>query len=215
MQKCLVVYGNKPLLSIWLDRLSSFGVGPFLINTHYMSHQVENYVSSSDHRAQITLSNEEEILGTAGTLISNIDFFKGGDGMLIHADNYCVSDFTEFMMAHKNRPKGCLMTMMTFKTDMPSSCGIVKVNKAGVVTEFYEKSRINHGNLANGAIYILSRDFMEIIKTDFKKAIDFSTEIIPNFFDKIYTYENKIYHRDIGTVESYNLSIEYHNSIFK
>ena len=34
----------------------------------------------------------------------NLDFYQGQDGMLIHADNYCLADFLEFQKAHANRP---------------------------------------------------------------------------------------------------------------
>lgn len=213
IQKCLVEYDKRPLLDIWLYQLSIHGIGPFLVNTHYMPKQVEKYVKASDYTDKVTLSYEGKLLGTAGTLVSNMDFFQNNDGMLIHADNYCISDFSEFIQAHKNRPKRCLMTMMTFPTDDPLSCGIVKLDNEGVVVDYYEKSSSMHGNIANGAVYILSRDFMKIIKSNFKNAIDFSTDIIPNFIGQIYTYENKDYHRDIGTIESYNLSVQYHNSV--
>jgi len=214
-QKCLVEYNGRPLLDIWLYQLSIHGISHFLINTHYMSNQVERYVELSDYTSQVILSYEEELLGTAGTLVSNIDFFQNNDGMLIHADNYCISDFSEFVQAHQNRPKKCLITMMTFKTDNPSSCGIVELDDEGVVLDFFEKSDSMHGNIANGAVYILSSDFIEIIKSNFNDAFDFSVDILPHFMGRIYTYHNNIYHRDIGTVNSYNLSIEYHESYFK
>ena len=158
IQKCLVTYNSRPLLDIWLYRLSNYGIGPFLVNTHYMSNQVEHYISLSCYSDQVTLSHESELLGTAATLISNIDFFQNSDGMLIHADNYCITDFNEFIQAHKNRPKRCLMTMMTFPTDDPLSCGIVKLDNEGVVVDYYEKSSSMNGNIANGAVYIISRD---------------------------------------------------------
>ena len=52
-----------------------------------------------------TDKEENELLGTAGTLISNLDFFEGKDGILLHADNYCLANFSDFIEAHKNRPK--------------------------------------------------------------------------------------------------------------
>jgi len=215
IQKCLVEYDKRPLLDIWLYQLSIHGIGPFLVNTHYMPKQVEKYVKASDYTDKVTLSYEGKLLGTAGTLVSNMDFFQNNDGMLIHADNYCISDFSEFIQAHKDRPKECLMTMMTFKTDATSSCGIVRLDDKGVVLDFFEKSDSTHGNIANGAVYILSGDFMEIIKSDFNNAFDFSVDILPYFMGRIYTYYNKVYHRDIGTVESYNLSKKYHKNTFK
>ena len=38
------------------------------------------------------------------------------------------------------RPKDCIITMLTFNTKDPSSCGIVKKDKEGKVIEFHEKS---------------------------------------------------------------------------
>ena len=35
--KCLVQIKDQPLLGIWLERLTQVGIGPFLINTHYLA----------------------------------------------------------------------------------------------------------------------------------------------------------------------------------
>ena len=56
--------------------------------------------------------------------------------------------------AAPSRPDHCVLTMATFKTDTPESCGIVECDKNGVVLQFHEKSKENHGNKANGAVYI-------------------------------------------------------------
>ena len=158
--KCLVPVGDKPLLQIWLERLSEAGIGPFLINTHYLAEQVHEFIQSSPYRNQVTLVHEPKLLGTAGTLIRNLDFFQGEDALIIHADNYCLADFRAFKQAHEKRPAPCLMTMMTFQTDDPQSCGIVEVDDIGVVTGFHEKVKNPPGNLANGAIYILSKSML-------------------------------------------------------
>ena len=71
--KCLVRIKSVPLLKIWIDRLSEQGLGPFLVNTHYLKDQVEMLVDSLND--EVTLKYEEKLLGTAGTLISNIDFY--------------------------------------------------------------------------------------------------------------------------------------------
>ena len=201
--KCLVPVNGTPLLDIWLRTLTEANLGPFLINTHYLSEQVENFIEQGDFKSQVTLVHEPKLLGTAGTLIKNIDFFQDDDGVLIHADNYCCANFHEFLITHKNRPENCVMTMMTFRSNTPSTCGIVELDKRGVVTGFYEKTESPPGNLANGAIYILSRDLMKNLKRDFSNLTDFSTEVLPTLIGKIYTYETKELFIDIGTVESY------------
>jgi len=201
--KCLVQIKGQPLLEIWLDRLTLAGMGPFLVNTHYLAEQVDAFIESSRYKDQVTLEYEPELHGTAGTLIANLDFFKGQDGMLIHADNYCLADFSAFVQAHEQRPAECVMTMMTFQTDTPSTCGIVELDGRGVVIGFHEKVAKPPGNLANGAIYILSSELLERLEYDLHSVKDFSTEVLNRFVGQIYTYETKGVFLDIGTPKSY------------
>jgi len=204
--KCLVPVHGQPLLHIWLQRLSAAGAGPFLVNTHYLAPSVAAFVQSSPYRAAVSLVNEPELLGTAGTLIENLSFFGGGDGMLLHADNYCLADLSAFQEAHRSRPAHCWMTMMTFRTQTPASCGIVELDQQGVVVGFHEKVSNPPGNLANGAIYLLSRELMQWLRTLTPSPKDFSTEIIGRLMGRIYTYETDAVFLDIGTPQSYALA---------
>ncbi len=201
--KCLVPIKGKPLLEIWLERLAQAGVGPFLVNTHYLAEQVDAFIASSPYRDQSTLTFEQGLLGTAGTLIANLDFFQGEDGLLIHADNYCLADFRAFVQAHRLRPPECVMTMMTFHTETPSSCGIVEIDSRGVVINFHEKVSSPPGNLANGAIYLLSSSLFNVMKAELKTARDFSTEVLPRFIGKIFTYQTHDIFIDVGTPRDY------------
>jgi mannose-1-phosphate guanylyltransferase len=203
LPKCLVPIKGEPLLGIWLERLTLAGVGPIMVNTHYLAAQVEAHILKSRHRDQVTLVTELELYGTAGTLIVNLGFFQGEDGLLIHADNYCLADFSAFQEAHRNRPKECVMTMMTFRTTDPSSCGIVELDKRGVVTGFHEKVANPPGNLANGAVYIISAELLVRLATDLKTVKDFSTEVLNRFVGHIYSYETTEVFLDVGTPESY------------
>ena len=201
--KCLVPIDGRALLDIWLERLSSAGVGPFLVNTHYLSKKVRDHIKSSIYKKIVTVTYEAQLLGTAGTVISQIAFFEGQDGLLIHADNYCLADFDQFLKAHYSRPKNCLMTMMTFRTDTPSTCGILELDKHGVVIGLHEKVKNPPGNLANGAIYILSAELLHILTTEWRDAKDFSTDVLSRLIGRIYTYETNEFFMDIGTPESY------------
>lgn len=201
--KCLVPVKGKPLLGIWLERLTNQGYGPFLVNTHYLSQQVEAFIAGSPYRQQVTLMNEPRLLGTAGTLISNLPFLQGNDGLLAHADNYCLADFGAFREAHLKRPTGCDITMMTFLTNNPSSCGIVEVDAEGIVRGFHEKVTDPPGNEANGAIYLLSAKAQVEILQRWPEADDFSNGILPHFVGRIYSYRTREAFVDIGTPESY------------
>jgi mannose-1-phosphate guanylyltransferase len=154
----------------------------------------------------VTTVNEAKLLGTAGTLLANSSFCDNEDVMLIHADNYCQANFEEFQEAHLRRPKECLMTMMTFRSPDPSSCGIVEVDKNGVLKNFIEKPSNPSSNLANGAIYILSGPLIAYIENNFPKAMDFSLDILPNLMGKIFCYETNEQFIDIGTLERYEIA---------
>lgn len=204
--KCLIPIKGRPLLDIWLHNLSGANIGPVLVNTHYLFEQVEAYVQASSFKDLVTLAHEPVLLGTAGTLIANLGFFGGQDGLLIHADNYCMADLREFIVAHDSRPPDCLMTMMTFRSDSPQSCGIVELDRNRVVVGFHEKVSSPPGNIANAAVYILSRDLMPILAGRFRDAVDFSTEILPTLVGRMFAHETTSLFLDIGTPEAYELA---------
>jgi len=96
------------------------------------------------------------------------------------------------------------MTMMTFRTNNPLSCGIVKLDERGIVSEFYEKVDHPPGNLANGAIYILTPELLKKLGTDYRESKNFSTEIISQFIGRIYSYETSQIFIDIGNSDNYD-----------
>jgi mannose-1-phosphate guanylyltransferase len=204
--KCLVPINGKLLLEYWLENLSKVGIDSFLINTHYKHEQVENYVKNSIYKDKITLVYEKKLLNTGGTILHNKEFFKNEPFLLIHADNLSFCNFDKFIKSHENRENNTEITMMLFKTDTPSSCGIVQIDEKNVVQEFYEKIENPPSNLANGAVYICEPTIFDFLISLNKKDIDFSNDVLPNFMGKINTYLNDTYHRDIGTAISYGLA---------
>jgi len=203
LPKCLMPVKGQALLGIWLERLQRAGIGPFLINTHHLSGLVESFVEASPYRDNVKLVHELELKGTAGTLLRNLDYFQGEDAMLIHADNYCRADISAFVRAHRNRPAECVMTMMTFRASQPERCGIVETDNSGVVTGFHEKIENPPGDIANGGVYILSKELLTQLDADFRHATDFSTQVIPSFVGRVYSYHTSEIFIDIGTPENY------------
>ena len=201
--KCLVPINGKPLLGIWLNKLASEGFGPYLVNTHYLADKVAEFIDKNPIKSSVTLVYEPILKGTAGTLIANVQFYKGSDGLLIHADNYCMSDLSLLVLAHRKRPSGCVMTMLTFRAASPETCGILEVDSQGVLVGFHEKVDNPPGNLANGAIYIISNRMMQELVEKLPDMRDFSTEVIPRFLHRIYTYESNKPVIDIGTPQAY------------
>ncbi|QOG12083.1 nucleotidyltransferase family protein [Arcobacter sp. FWKO B] len=204
--KCLVPINGKVLLEYWLENLTKAGITRFIINTHYFSEKVDKFIEESIYREKVTLVYEEELLLTAGTILNVKDHLNDDSFMVVHADNLSVCDFSAFINAHKCKPKRCEITMMTFETDNPTQCGVISKDSEGLVQEFFEKVKNPPTNLANAAVYIMEPCIISFLESLNKKMIDLSTEVIPHYIGKIYVFHNDVYHRDIGTLESYSLA---------
>ncbi|WP_315781422.1 MULTISPECIES: nucleotidyltransferase family protein [unclassified Bradyrhizobium] len=200
--KCLVRVHDRPLLDYWLDLVFEGGIERALLNTHWLAEQVQAHVAQSRWRDRIDLVHEDELLGTGGTVLANRAWFGDQPFMVAHADNLTDFDVAGLLSAHRNRPNGCIMTMLAFRTDDPSSCGILELDDQHRVTAFHEKVKNPPGNLANGAVYVFDPAVIADIAALGKPVVDLSTEIIPNYLGRILCVETSGYHRDIGNPES-------------
>ena len=200
--KCLVRVHDRPLLDYWLDLVFEGGVERALLNTHWLAEQVQAHVAQSRWRDRIDLVHEDELLGTGGTVLANRAWFADQPFLVAHADNLTDFDVEGLLAAHRNRPSGCIMTMLAFRTDDPSSCGILELDQQNRVLAFHEKVKNPPGNLANGAVYVFEPAVIDDIAALGKSVVDLSTEVIPNYLGRILCVETSGYHRDIGNPES-------------
>ena len=208
--KCLVPILEQPLLSYWMKLLAH---GPIpkgvWVNTSYLADQVTSFLQLQIliyPELSIVPLHEVELLGTAGTFLNlTKDLPLKQDILLAHADNLTWFSLADFLRAHKQRPTETEITMMTFQTDTPHSCGIVEVDSRGIMRAFHEKTRTPPSNNANGAVYLVSPAGQETIR-NLGAVSDFSTEVIPSLIGKIYCWPNTVYHRDIGNPLAYQLA---------
>ena len=209
--KCLVDLGGEPLLGIWLQKISKINnIDSVFINKHYLSKKVDFYLSKNKNFPfSIKSSYEKNLMGTAGTLLKNLKFFKGHIGIMIHADNYSLFDLNILINAHKNRNKNTILTMLTFNTLNPCSCGIVEKDKSNVLVSFHEKVYNPPTNCANAAIYVFEDEFLEWLKFNKPNASDFSNEVLPYLNGLAQTCHTELPYYDIGTIDSLNEARKY------
>ena len=204
--KCLMPIGERPLLEYWLETLYSSDVDEVLVNLHQHSKIVQEFLNRSRFEGWVSSVSEDTLLGTAGTLRANKEYFQDCTTLLVHADNWCQCDFADFLNYHKtHHPKRCPITMMTFESPTPETCGIVEIDDDGVVLAFHEKSNNPPGNQANGAVYLLEPEVIEWIAKN-PYISDFSTEVIPHFMGRIGSWHNQVIHRDIGSLAMLKLA---------
>ena len=205
LPKCLVPINGRPLIDYWISALVENNITEILVNTHYLSNLVKEYIENSTWKNFIYISYEPDLLGTAGTLLKNRSFFEQHDFLVAHADNMLNFNLNELFISHKNRSKETIATMLTFYTDEPQNCGVVSMDKDLIINAFDEKNPMLKGRLlANAAIYIFSDSIFEYFDNNAESFIDLSLDIIPKLMGKL----NGCIHDgdivDIGNMSAWN-----------
>ncbi|MBI5129140.1 MAG: nucleotidyltransferase family protein [Rhodopseudomonas palustris] len=206
LPKCLMPIAGRPLLGLWLAMLREAGFTEIVVNLHHHAELVSDYIRRSPWADQVVLAPEQELLGTAGTLLRHRARFAEGPTLFAHADNLSLFDPRAFLAAHAARPGDCAMTMMSFVTDHPQSCGILTRDAEGRVLQMDEKPQQPKGDLANAAVYVIEPEVIDFIASLGKPVVDFSTEVLPVFMGRIFSFHNASYHRDIGNPSSLALA---------
>ncbi len=200
--KCLMPLRGRPLLDIWLEKLSRLGVDEFIVNNHHHAEMVAEYVRRSRFAEQVRLAHEPTLLGTSGTIREHAAFLAVNDSLVLHADNLCDDDLTGLLKAHQSRPAECIMTMLTFRASEPSSCGIVETNTRGVLTALHHKVSDPPSDIANAATYVFTPDLVEEVLAA-PEVWDFSAETLSQLVGRAMTHHTEMLFVDIGTIPAY------------
>lgn len=201
--KCLIPINGRPLLDYWLEKFSRAGVKHVYINGFYLAEQVESFLDRARSRYDFDIhyTREKELSGTGGFLRAIRDELNAySAGFVCHADNFTNLDLKDFMSFHVRH--GAVLSVALFHSTNPKSCGIVEeIAPDGRILKFREKPEDPKGDLASGAMFILTPEVLNMLPDS--SMIDFSREILPKLKNKMYGYIIPGYNIDVGTPESY------------
>ena len=190
------------MLDLWLDSLIECGVGEALVNSHLHRDKMTAYFDRVNRRGGIRIqeSYEPVLLGSAGTIAANPEFADDAERVIvIYADNFSDVPLASMLRFHEDH--GGPMTMMLFRAENPEQCGVVTLDSEGRVTSFVEKAARPPSTLANAGVMILEPSMYRKIAA--MKGFDLSFDILPRLVGEIRGWVWSGYHRDIGTLESY------------
>lgn len=95
--KPLIKVKGQPLIKYHLSKLLAADYSQIVINTHYLSDEIINFVENEfNNDPRIIFSIEKEILGTGGGIKKALHHFGNDDFLVLNSDIYSDLDYKYF-----------------------------------------------------------------------------------------------------------------------
>jgi len=145
--------------------------------------------------------------GTADAVAANLEVIhqSGADIVLVLAgDHIYKMDYGPFIQQHRRKRADVTIAVKPVPIDEAHRFGVLTLDETDAVTEWQEKPRQPHSDLASLGIYVFSRRALD--KWLGEGRNDFGKNVIPDMLDagsRVYGYRFEDYWQDVGTVHSY------------
>jgi mannose-1-phosphate guanylyltransferase len=198
--KCLLLVRGVPMLRIWLDVCRRNHINDVLVNTHAHAHLVDSYLSEHGSGFRLKVTHEEQLLGSAGTLLANRDWIGCDDDFWVFYGDV-LTDVRLERMLEFHRHRRPIATIGVYEVSNPMQCGIVCVDEHDTVKEFVEKPTEPNGNLAFSGVMIGTPALLDEIPR--QAPMDLGFHVLPKLCGRIAAYRIPEYLVDIGTPSAY------------
>lgn len=201
--KCLLPIRGVPLLAIWLDLCHRHGIDEVLINTHLHSESVRDYLSAHRNGVKTRVVDEPALLGSAGTILANRNWVATESCFwIIYADVLTTANLDRMMDFHLKHP--CIATLGAYEVPDPERCGIMDINREGLIQSFEEKPAFPRSRLAFAGVMIANKGLFDAFTG--ATPADLGYDILPRLAGKMFAHPVSDYLLDIGTIENYELA---------
>jgi len=198
--KCMVEIDGRPLIDIWLDAFERASVDEVHVNLHHLAGIVSSHLAARSAPPRVSTSFEPTLLGSAGTLLANRDWIAGEAMFLAcNADNLTDFDLRTLVAAHD--AGGAAATLTVFRSNRPSTGGVVELDETGRVVGFVEKPRRPRSNLVNAGMYAFNPSVLDEVVG--APPLDIGYDLLPRLVGRARAVVVADYFRDIGTPEAY------------
>lgn len=199
--KCLLPINGTPMLDLWLQTCSRFGITDVLINIHAHADTVRRFIAKRRPSARVHIIEEPELLGSAGTIRENRNWVHGDDSFWVfYADVLHRVNLSAMLDRHRSRTPAA--TLGVYRVPDPTRCGIVQVQPDHTICEFVEKPSQPQSNLAFSGILLGTPSLLDAIPD--KHPADIGFDVLPSLVGNMLAYEISEYLIDIGTMENYS-----------
>lgn len=198
--KCLVPIKGQPLLGIWIEYLRKYGITEVLVNAHAHPGQVRGFIDRSGYGDMVSISEEADLLGSAGTIQANRDWVKSEPFFWIFYADVLTNTRLDQMLLFHNRHAGAV-TLGVYEVAQPERCGIAVVDGEDCVVDFVEKPHTPRSHLAFSGLMIGTPALFDALPDSVPADIGF--DVLPHMVRRMFAYPIRDFLIDVGTPENY------------
>jgi mannose-1-phosphate guanylyltransferase len=198
--KCLLPIQGVPLLEIWLNNCKAAGITDVLVNAHAHADAVKEFAATQKSGVRVSVVEEPQLLGSAGTLVENRAFVAGEEAFFVlYGDVLTNIDLRRMLEFH--RQKNLSATLGVYQVPDPTRCGVVTMDENDVIQKFVEKPAHTESNWAFSGAMIGGQEIFDFLPD--RRAMDIGFDVLPKMAGKMAGYRISEYLIDIGTLENY------------
>ena len=198
--KCLLPIQGMPLLEIWLNNCKIAGISRVLVNAHAHAGAVRDFAAKQRSGVAVTIVEEPQLLGSAGTLAENHGFVAAEKAFFVlYGDVLTNIDLKQMLQFHQQ--KQLAATLGIYQVPDPTRCGIVGVDGNAVVQSFVEKPARPDSNWAFSGVMIAGQGIFDLIPAE--RPADIGFHVLPKMVGRMAAYTVSEYLLDIGTLANY------------
>jgi len=198
--KCLLPIQGVPLLEIWLNNCKAAGITDVLVNAHAHAQAVKQFAVAQKSGVRVSIVEEPQLLGSAGTLAQNRAFVGGEEAFFVlYGDVLTNVDLRRMLEFH--RQKNLSATLGVYQVPDPTRCGIVTMDEDDVIQKFVEKPTHPESNWAFAGVMIAGQESFDFVPD--RRPADIGFDVLPKMAVRMTGYRISEYLIDIGTPENY------------
>lgn len=158
LPKPLIPIGDITILERIMNNFIEYGCHDFYITVNYKKNMIKAYLEDKQENVKINFIEEEQFLGTGGSLYLLKDKIKQ-TFILSNCDILVDADYESIVKFHKQ--KGNKITMVTSLKVYEIPYGVIKVHNGGTIDEIVEKPEYNFQ--VNTGFYVIEPEVLEDI----------------------------------------------------
>jgi mannose-1-phosphate guanylyltransferase len=181
LPKPMLPVAGRPVIAHIIEWLWRHGIHQIAIHLHYHPEVIREYFKDDSWRgAEITYSEEPELLGTAGG-VKKMESFFGDPFLVVYGDVLTDLDLGALCTFHQNHCGAPHATLVLDRREDCAQCGVVEIDKNGRIQDFKEKppSGGSRSPWVNSGIMILDRALLKAIPAG--RFCDFGRNVFPGW----------------------------------